>query len=419
MAKNQAQVITAARLELRDVGAARWSADQITEHVQHAVREISKYRPQEKSADLYARHDSMEVDISSLTDMLFIREIEYQVDLNPKSFKNGSVWGDYLRLNLSTNPQAYSIGYLTGTVTFTAGSTAVAGAGTDFENELVVGYYIKKSGGSTWYRVTEIGDATTLTISAAAETEDDGADTEDGTPYWYEIVRVYYGAMHTIAADSTTLPDLCDQLVIDGTVAYACLAWAEEVRNTIEAAISVLTNAETAIGAIDTKMDLGFGTGNYLETGDDFIAEKETELDAALAKVEAEIDQAVTDLDSGRDLINTVNVGDSVAANYASYASRGVANAAGYIQEMRAYLQRDSIANEYLNYARACLEAAQTEAAQARAYMQDCAQRLSASGVIARTQAMGEKRLALFLQGCRQVRRRRQTKSHPDIVSVA
>ena len=415
MAKTLAEFLTALKIELRDATSARWSEAQLTEHIQHAVRDISVYAPRERTTELYCVNESRDIDISSLDDFLsLVQPVEYPVDENPRQWCNGVCFANVLTMDLTSAPSASPTGQLTGTVTFTADSTAVSGSGTAFDTELVAGYYIKPSGGSTWYKVASIEDAEGLTLASAVETDDDGADDADSTDYWYEQVRVYYRAVHSLAGSASTLPSALDQLVLDGAAAYASLAWAEEVRNNIEAAVSQLTTAETAIGAIDTKMDLGFGTDKYLETGDDFIGAKDTELDAALAKVEAEVDQAVTDLDTGRDLINTVNVGDSVAANYASYAARGVGNAASYIQEMRAYLQRDSISQEYLNYARACLEAAQVEAAQARSYMQDCAQRLSISGAIAKTQQMAQTRLVLFQQQCQIVatRYRRKVRSY-------
>ena len=78
---------------------------------------------------------------------------------------------------------------LTGTLTFSSGSTAVTGSGTTFTTELSVGDYISKAGtvgnpGAVigWYEVKTITDNTNLVLRTAASAVDDGAGGA-GTSY--------------------------------------------------------------------------------------------------------------------------------------------------------------------------------------------------------------------------------------------
>jgi len=67
------------------------------------------------------------------------------------------------------DPEFYDL-ELTGTLTFTNGSTTVTGSGTQFTSELSVGDYIRSTDGTnggTWYKVTGISDDTTLTINTS------------------------------------------------------------------------------------------------------------------------------------------------------------------------------------------------------------------------------------------------------------
>jgi len=77
-------------------------------------------------------------------------------------------------------------GTLSGTVTFTPGSTSITGSGTSFSIELEADYLIKKSDGAEWYVVASIESDTDLTL--ATPSSDDGDDAADATLYRVEIV---------------------------------------------------------------------------------------------------------------------------------------------------------------------------------------------------------------------------------------
>lgn len=95
------------------------------------------------------------------------------------------LWPDPDKGNVLTTVVTREEGTLSGTVTFTLGSTSITGSGTSFSDELEAGNYIRKSDGEDWYTVASIG-SDTLTLTTASN--DDGDDTVDATLYRDEIV---------------------------------------------------------------------------------------------------------------------------------------------------------------------------------------------------------------------------------------
>jgi len=73
-------------------------------------------------------------------------------------------------------------GTLTGTWTFTNGSTTVSGTGGSATTELAVGNYVRVSNGTQWYKVTSITDDNTFEITPAFQ-QDTITDAENATKY--------------------------------------------------------------------------------------------------------------------------------------------------------------------------------------------------------------------------------------------
>ena len=108
-----------------------------------------------------------------------IRDVETEAILASKVFPIASI---------STSPTwCETTLTLTGTVTFTGGSTAVTGSGTLFTTELKVGDIIKKSTGTSWYTVASITDNISLTLTANADAGDNGADTANATYFGCQV----------------------------------------------------------------------------------------------------------------------------------------------------------------------------------------------------------------------------------------
>jgi len=53
------------------------------------------------------------------------------------------------------------------------------------------------------------------------------------TPDGEEDVHVYYGALHTLGQDSSTVPSMLDELVVMGASAYAAIEWSSYATNRV------------------------------------------------------------------------------------------------------------------------------------------------------------------------------------------
>lgn len=215
---------------LGDPTNTNWDTATIDAAMTDGLREISEYVPLKANHWMTARMKSRDVDISAIDNLLNVNYAVYPISLrdsdgnlvddsdldsNRRNIEHG---GDIVRVNLTTAPSATITDSLTGTVTFSSGSTAISGSGTAFPTELRAGYSIKKSSSSTWYRVASVTDATNLVLAVACLAADDGADTADATQYWRSDVVVNCDKGHYI----TDEVDLGAALLVD---AHALNSW--------------------------------------------------------------------------------------------------------------------------------------------------------------------------------------------------
>jgi len=79
-----------------DAGNYRWTDDEISRHIAHAVKELSGPIPYEQKATKATTSASRELDISTVTDRVVVEAVEYPVDRFPKRYQPFSLWGDTL-----------------------------------------------------------------------------------------------------------------------------------------------------------------------------------------------------------------------------------------------------------------------------------------------------------------------------------
>lgn len=145
---NLSEMITLVRRDLKDeVTPYQWSDEELTRHINHAVKELSERVPLPAKATLPTVSGSREVDISSLTDRVMVQAVEYPVDESPAKYQRFSIWGNSLTIISGDEPN-----------------------------------------GSNCY--------------------------------------VYYGKLHTIDANGSTIPSKYEDLVATGTCGYAAISWA-------------------------------------------------------------------------------------------------------------------------------------------------------------------------------------------------
>jgi hypothetical protein len=145
---NLSEMITLVRRDLNDEATPyQWSDEELTRHINHAVKELSESMPLPAKATLPTVSGSWEVDISSLTDRIMVQAVEYPVDESPAQYQRFSIWGN------------------------------------------------------------------TLTLISGGEPNGSNCN-------------VYYGKLHTLDADGSTIPSKYEELVATGACGYAAISWA-------------------------------------------------------------------------------------------------------------------------------------------------------------------------------------------------
>ena len=148
-ALTSAQLIDRTEEILEDSSNDIFTAAIASSTLQEVLKEASFYVPWEVEQTLFAVVASKDIDVSSFANL---REV---LNVNYKGNRNFAHFNKMLRMDINFIPTAgiqtripilttTAINQvLTGTVTFTAGSTDVTGSGTAFTTELQVGYYTR------------------------------------------------------------------------------------------------------------------------------------------------------------------------------------------------------------------------------------------------------------------------------------
>lgn len=214
--------------DVDDAANMEWQDDEIDIHIGECLLKISRKRPRIVKEALPAIANSRVLDISSIEDLLYINKAEYPINNYPRDFRNIIELDDeQVEISITRIPTTGGSGTLTGTVTFTLASAAVTGVGTAFTTELKVGYHIKKSSGTRWYRISSITSDTALTL--AEPSHDTGADTAAKTKYCYEPVYLYCAKLHTLTEDTSTLTPQLEELLVVGVSGKAAIAKARSM----------------------------------------------------------------------------------------------------------------------------------------------------------------------------------------------
>jgi len=102
---NLSEMITLVRRDLKDETTPyQWSDEELTRHINHAVKELSERVPLPAKATLPTVNGSREVDISSLTDRIMVEAVEYPVDESPTKYQRFSIWGNTLTIISGDEP---------------------------------------------------------------------------------------------------------------------------------------------------------------------------------------------------------------------------------------------------------------------------------------------------------------------------
>ena len=91
---NLVELRARAREDLQDEDPAdyHWTNDQIDGAIQRVVAEYSAAAPIQKQSDLATTVDNVELDISTLTDLLMVESIEFPIGQHPPYMQRFNMW---------------------------------------------------------------------------------------------------------------------------------------------------------------------------------------------------------------------------------------------------------------------------------------------------------------------------------------
>jgi hypothetical protein len=97
---NLSDMRTIVRRDLHDEDSAnyRWTDDELSRHIQHAVKEFSASLPLEQKAQLATVSGSREINIAALANRIAIEAVEYPVARFPAEYQRFTLWGDMITL---------------------------------------------------------------------------------------------------------------------------------------------------------------------------------------------------------------------------------------------------------------------------------------------------------------------------------
>ncbi len=232
--------IAAMRYLIRDSTATYdFSDTEVQNIITHVIKEVSMRSPYRVNETALLTANSKKLDISGISNLLNIDKVEYKPGQNPEQYRNYRYNdNETIIMDVSSAPsETGTSGTLTGTLTFTAGSATVTGAGTAFLTELAQDYFICRSDGTRWYRVQSVESDTSLTLDETVKTADDGIDGP-----------ISYALDFDGVDDYVNIPHNANQLLTGG--------------GTIEAWIKPDTAGEST-GRIIDKSTNGYGGGGF------------------------------------------------------------------------------------------------------------------------------------------------------------
>ncbi len=381
-----ANLISAARVNLREGTASVWSDNDMTAWCGQVAREISRKAGLRKRANLAIVEYTKEVDLGSLA-YIDIIKVEYPVGNNSYSpiYRPKEQFGSTLALDIDTVP-TITDGTLTGTVTFTQNSRSVTGSGTDFDGELESGDLLcvgkVVSAAYKWYQIAEVVDDTNLTLIEPFE-EANNTDTISLTKYRdsNSCARVYYTGDYTVST-SSDMPAKYDELAILGVTAHAAQAFISDAAKDI--LVDIIAKIVLAAAEITTAgkgaAQLVLAISDILAARTSFNTTNASVIGTDLTAIGTALDNCVSDLDAGIALIDTYNPGGDVSNKYIEAAKTDVEEAKARTEKVRAYID---ITKPNLDLAAQELQAAAGYINSATAYLQMADRDLNSDRMIA------------------------------------
>jgi hypothetical protein len=317
--KTLAALIIEASTVLEDPLNAVFDTDTITQHLNNAVIEASRYVPAEAKETVTLAAGNTEISTSGIAGLRRIIKAEYPIDQTPRAFRNVRVFSDTVTIETDLAPMTGDKAYL-------------------FCEEA----RILTSGASTLTPELE-----PIVVNLAAG---------NAALNWLGAGRTQITAtMASIASADNAL----GLMTADVARAITDLA---SVRANLT---SMIAAVGAALGQVDARVDQA-----VTDIGNARVAftATETAISTNIATLDTRITQALADLTSGRALINTITTGATPQAQYAQYAVSELNAASARMNEVKAYMSQGSnLANQLYNAANHELNVSGAYAAEGRA----------------------------------------------------
>ena len=295
---------------LQDVSGDVWPVAELDVHITQGVAEASHYGPRQTKETVSTVASSYDLTLSAehKRHLLWVERVEYKVDQDPLSFRNFERWGDAVTMQLDSAPAAVANARLylakRHILMKTVGTTDLAGAIKTLAAIGATSLVLKSLGVGRINEDTQLavaGDSTVYTVTAESLISANEA-TVSITPALVAAASV--DAVVTLSLPTSTVDLELEGPLIRLVAARAAISKSLKLYIQTHSALTRLTSALTAIGKID-----------------------------------AEVVQAIADLDTGRAKIDEIPIGGG-AAQYSQYAQVSLANARGYLEEAAGYFRQ-------------------------------------------------------------------------------
>ncbi len=395
--------IAAIRYLIRDSTATYDFSDaEVQNIITHVIKEVSMHSPYRINETALLTANSKKLDISGISNLLNIDKVEYKPGQNPEQYRNYRYNdNETIIMDVSSAPsETGTSGTLTGTLTFTAGSATVTGAGTAFLTELAQDYFICRSDGSRWYRVQSVESDTSLTLDETVKTADTGADTINTTKYRYNVAVIHCEKLHTLTDAIKTLNPNEERVLTEGVTAYLLAQWVNKLRSQVNEAVTIITSLHSSTGDITSRLNKAI---SYLNQGEGLIDENRDTAKGILDEIPDLITKAQADLLLARDFINTVPIGSSPESDYFNSAGRNLNVASQKLGLVNGYLNVDNVSSQYAGYARTEIGNISALVSQVNGYAREIQSRLNIASIIANAQGKADRQMAIYKQALNEI----------------
>jgi hypothetical protein len=312
MAKTRAAVIAAIRTiimdELEEGTANEFSEEQIGAHLEQALAEVSEKSPAESRETLTTTPGSRDISMAGIDGLLAVVKGEYPVGREPPAFRNATLFGTNMTLQLDS---------------------AFSGAFACYA------WCLKCHTLSETDSTLKPNEERVLIDGAAAYTALSWAHTARG--------QVAAARAAVALADSTT-NEAAARIAAAVSDLGLTAASAASASGRISDSLSALERQEAAAGAMGAfigtaQNDLASARGN--------LASKVAGTEGELASIAARIGQSLADLSSSRGYIDMMPVSGAPGIDYARAAGGELDVVSAYLAKAKALLSEISAAGHY------------------------------------------------------------------------